>query len=453
MNQSPWIAQLNQDRPTRELKNDLAADIVVVGGGIAGITTAYYTLTRTNRSVVLVEGHKIAYGATGHNAGQLVTYFERPFSKIIKQFGLKLAAEGQTAVESAWTLLDDMIKDAHLTAPCYQFTGQAGIQDLTELLTHLKNNSFRQKAGLTVPMITVAEEWSEATRIPKKFNALIAFAPHSTVMEMLETKDLRFIAALPERKGVMNSAMLCEELAGYMLNKFASRFALYEHTPVQSVILNSDEARMKCGPAKITANNVVLCTNGFEKIKIINNTGPDIDARFHHMVKGSVGYMAGYLDQSGQSPISISYLPTARSGNDSFSSEPYFYLTRRPYKLDGQMHNLICAGGPEALLDDTNNYQQEHPYPQEAQDQIDQFLHKTYAHAPTDKINYRFQWHGLMGYTPNGIRLIGPEPRNCKLLYNLGCNGTGLMPSIYGGYKISQYLANEDLPASIFDPK
>ena len=86
-------------------------------------------------------------------------------------------------------------------------------------------------------------------------------------------------------------------------------------------------------------------------------------------------------------------------------------------------------------------------------EQIDHFLHRTYAHAPKGTIDYKYKWHGLMGYTPNGVRVIGPEPLNPVLLYNLGCNGVGILPSIYGSQKISWFLAGRDLPPSIFDPK
>jgi glycine/D-amino acid oxidase-like deaminating enzyme len=58
-----------------------------------------------------------------------------------------------------------------------------------------------------------------------------------------------------------------------------------------------------------------------------------------------------------------------------------------------------------------------------------------------------------MGYTSNGIRLIGPDPANSSLIYNLGCNGIGILPSIYGGKRIAQYINGEALEPSIFDPR
>jgi hypothetical protein len=57
-----------------------------------------------------------------------------------------------------------------------------------------------------------------------------------------------------------------------------------------------------------------------------------------------------------------------------------------------------------------------------------------------------------MGYTKNGIRLIGHDRYNSLLLYNLGCNGVGILPSIFGGKKIALFLKNEVHKKSVFDP-
>lgn len=44
INNSPWIHQLKRTRPLAELGADVETDIAIIGGGIAGISTAYYTL-------------------------------------------------------------------------------------------------------------------------------------------------------------------------------------------------------------------------------------------------------------------------------------------------------------------------------------------------------------------------------------------------------------------------
>jgi glycine/D-amino acid oxidase-like deaminating enzyme len=63
-----------------------------------------------------------------------------------------------------------------------------------------------------------------------------------------------------------------------------------------------------------------------------------------------------------------------------------------------------------------------------------------------------FHWHGLMGYTESMIRLAGPDPEYPSILYNLGCNGVGILPSFAGGKRIARLLAGEKLRPSIFDP-
>jgi glycine/D-amino acid oxidase-like deaminating enzyme len=246
----------------------------------------------------------------------------------------------------------------------------------------------------------------------------------------------------------MNSALFTEEVVGSLLARYVDRFSLFEESPVTNVVLEKETATLHIKDYRVTAQNVVLCTNGFEKFSITNTVGPDIDTGFHKNVSGTIGYMSAYVDERDRAPIAISYIDTNNI------EDPYFYLTRRPYENEhNQKHNLICVGGPELNIEDTNIYSKtEHTYPDEAIAGIDTFLHTTYKHAPRDAIEYKYQWHGLMGYTPNGVRVIGAEPCNPVLMYNLGCNGVGILPSVFGGSKIARILNGEKMKPSIFDP-
>ena len=47
--------------------------------------------------------------------------------------------------------------------------------------------------------------------------------------------------------------------------------------------------------------------------------------------------------------------------------------------------------------------------------------------------------------------MIGPDPEHERLYYNLGCNGVGILLSIYGGDKVARQIAGEQFDASIFD--
>ncbi len=453
-NHSPWIKQLNRTRPAVSLNQNLTTNVAIVGGGIAGIASAYFTLKYTQKSVVLIEATKIAHGATGHNAGQLTSYFERPLSDIVKEFGLKLAIEGQRGVESAWLLIEEIMNDANLQTPLYRFTGYAGLSHFEQLMGHLENNRCRVDGGITAETIVIAEEWNRLADIPEQFHDLFTTAPKKDILALLETDSDDYIALLAYPKGCMNSALFTEELLGYMVTKFPDRFSFYEESPVSTVHLFQKCAKLTIKHNTVTASRVVLCTNGFENFSISNEVGIELDTKFHHLVAGRIGYMVGYTAPLDHSPTAISYFPKNGFDPSDPTGESYYYLTRRPHEHEGSdTYNLICTGGPDKVLPNDAVYSREDSCSEDVKNEIDGFLFSNFNKHPRTNIEYEFCWHGLMGYTPNGIRRIGPEPCNEVLLYNLGCNGIGILPSIFGGKLISRYLADETVEETIFDPQ
>ena len=451
---SPWLAHHERPGIYEGLRTSLSTDVVIVGGGIAGISTAYFTLRDTTKRVVLLEATHLAHGATGHNAGQLVSYFERPFHEMIEEFGLEMAVNGQHDVYSAWELLAEIQKDLRLQTPCLTFTGYAGIADTKTLLSHLEDARLRREAGIDTEQMYISNTALKKFSIPKKYRSAYLGIPESEILGRLETTEKKYIALIAGRKGCMNSADFTVEVAKALLKKYPNRFQIFEESFVQKVVLQKTQATVVVGEHQVKARRVVLCTNGFENFTIENRAGGEIDTKFHHLVRGSVGYMAAFVEKPFEYPTAISYLPEPAAHTEAYDTEPYFYLTRRPYAHTGGQtrEDLVCVGGPERLLDDTRTYSLRHPYPEDAHKQILAFLKKTYRHAGR-KLSFKYFWHGLMGYTPNGIRCVGAEPCNPVLLYNLGCNGVGILPSIYGGSRIARILRGDKLEPSIFDPQ
>lgn len=448
MNNSPWLAQLDQSRITNELTEDRQTDIAIVGGGIAGMVTAYFVLKMTQKKVILVEANKIAHGATGHNAGQIVSYFEKPYFEIVKEYGKAMALKAMDAINQAWDLLDEIVRDVKLQQPIYKFTDFTGYADLEEILQLFRENDLNREEGLPIEKLWIADNAPFLSQIPSKYKRYYTLASQQFIQEKLDTKNNRFWAVGGILGGCMNSALFVEELAGYLLKTYPDRFHLYENSPMSKVILSKTSAHLMVRNNLIIAKRVVLCTNGFENFSIVNLEGRNIDLKYHDTVRGVVGYMAGYRENSDRQPGAFTFFEGGKSKLDN----PYFYLTRRPFSLkDGEKYNLVCIGGPESEL--LNNiYDKEHIFPQEAKEKIDHFVRDVLAKDVKEEIDYKFFWHGLMGYTKSGLRLIGPDPCNGVLLYNLGCNGVGLMTSIYGGKRIAQFILRRKLAPSVFDP-
>jgi glycine/D-amino acid oxidase-like deaminating enzyme len=163
-----------------------------------------------------------------------------------------------------------------------------------------------------------------------------------------------------------------------------------------------------------------------------------------------VGYMGGYFERERLPPAAISFIKNDRIGGDL----PYAYVTRRTYDTPAGDATLTCVGGPEKLLDvpiDDFVYDDAEPVPAAKLEQLDVEV-RSVIDDPGGPDAYDFAWHGLMGYTQQRVRLIGFEPKYHALLYNLGCNGVGILPSIHGGHRIARLLAGNDLGPSMFDP-
>ncbi|MCC7432158.1 FAD-binding oxidoreductase [Candidatus Peregrinibacteria bacterium] len=449
MNKSPWLEQLDQYRVVNEIAQDLETDIAVVGGGIAGMTTAYFLLKNTNKKVALVEAGKIAHGATGHNAGQVLAYLEKPFHEIAKEHGKKMAIKAMDAIEGAWDLLQGMIEEAKLSTPLYKFSGYTGYSTFQEVLDLLELDHLNAQAGLNKEQILIADNAEYLGKIPAKYKKYYAIIPQKEILDKLDTNNHKYTAVGVMLKGCMNSALFVEELAGYLLRSYPERFRMYEHSPVEKIILNKVGAHLMVKKFLLIAQRVVLCTNGFENINVVDLISQKVDYKYHQEVKGVVGYMAGYKEKSDKSPGAFAYF----EGQFNQKEAPYFYLTRRPYhNFDDGKSNLVTIGGPETFLPDNAAYDREHIYPMEAKEQIDKFIKGNIARDVREDIDYRFFWHGLMGYTKSGLRMIGPDPCNPVLLYNLGCNGVGILTSVFGSKRVSQFISRKKLSAMIFDP-
>ena len=450
-NNSPWIYQLNKERVRVSLEQDIKIDTAIVGAGIAGISTAFFLLKHTQAKVAILEGDKLAHGATGHNAGQIAGYFERPFKDIVAEFGLEIACQGQKDLDSGWEFLDEMYTEAGLDIPLARLTSYAGLSTKEQILLHLENNYLRRLGGLRSRIVEVLEDLSFLNEIPEKYHKLFTLVPREEISLKLETFDPQYVAVLSSQKGVMNSALFCQEVASYLLERYPDRFSLYEHTRISKVVLKEDKVLLDALKHTVECDQVILCTNGFSNFDIIAPSGLSIDTRFHHNLDGIVAFMSGYLESHTGVPAAISYFPKDDPGLTDNSGTPYFYMTRRSYEYDEKVkHNIVCLGGPDFTLDDKAEYNRDLEFSERARQQLTDFIQQTYDKSTKD-LEYPFMWHGVMGYTKNLLRMVGPGPAHPRLFYNLGCNGVGILPSIFGGHKVARQIAGDKFGASIFD--
>ncbi|MBP9748994.1 FAD-binding oxidoreductase [Patescibacteria group bacterium] len=447
LNLSPWLETLNRHRGVHRLSlyEKPNTNIAIVGGGIAGVATAAAILEKTQARVLLVEADLVAHAATGHNAGQIVSYFERSFVDLLAEFGPTLTARGVDAIEQSWHLLHRLARFAGDEKSIRSCTGYLGIADPEKLRIFLESISARRRSGLITERVLLAEENDAHDLLPQSMRGEVSFVEKAKLLALLGTADERYIAAGVSQKGCTNSAVFTEKLVTTLLAQYPKRFRLIERTPVREIVLGTRGVRLITDNHTISAERVVLCTNGFAHFTIQNEKGAAIDPKFHDSLRGIIGYLSAQTYATAMPVAAVSYYPFPHSPDDT-----YFYVTKRHWGAAPFAKTLVCVGGGDEPLPKQMRYNPKAPFPEEKLAELQGFLQATFPPTPALQ---RYQWHGLMGYTQSGVRLIGAEPCNPALLYNLGCNGIGILPSVFGAFRIAAIIAGKRLRPSIFDPR
>jgi glycine/D-amino acid oxidase-like deaminating enzyme/nitrite reductase/ring-hydroxylating ferredoxin subunit len=90
------------------IEEDLKADVVVVGAGVAGISTAYL-LAKEGKNVILVDAGRVCNGTTGHTTAKITAQHDIIYDELIQHFGTVKAESYYLANMSAKQFIEDTI--------------------------------------------------------------------------------------------------------------------------------------------------------------------------------------------------------------------------------------------------------------------------------------------------------------------------------------------------------
>jgi glycine/D-amino acid oxidase-like deaminating enzyme len=318
---------------------------------------------------------------------------------------------------------------------------------------HLRCMSIRERAGLRQQTCVVSEDAEYLGDLPAEFASLYSVVPQSAVRELLEVDDDRYSAVLTAPAGVANSALLCQQVLAHLMRTHGEHFVYADCTNVDRIVVDEAGVVAHAGGCRVKASHVVLCTNGFVDHRIEDAAGSPVFLARDQQITGQVAFMAAFVEEAKRAPAAISYVRNVTIGGDSITGNtPYVYVTRRTYDWARDTVTLTCMGGPESGLDGTA-YRRDAPVPGDVLQAIDDEVRPFAQPRRLPGQPYEFHWHGLMAYNDSLIRVIGPHPHHPPLLYNLGCNGVGFLPSIHGGHSLARLLAGDRPTASVFDPR
>ena len=82
--ESPWFNNLRHPLRFDSLDQNISVDVAIIGGGIAGITTAYL-LSRSGKNVAILEDGYIGSGETGRTTAHITHALDDRYYNIEKK--------------------------------------------------------------------------------------------------------------------------------------------------------------------------------------------------------------------------------------------------------------------------------------------------------------------------------------------------------------------------------
>lgn len=92
------------------LDDKISADVCIIGAGYTGLSAALH-LAKAGRRVVVLEAHRVGWGASGRNGGQLGTGQRRDQDELEAMLGKSAADEMWTLAEDAKGLVKSLISE------------------------------------------------------------------------------------------------------------------------------------------------------------------------------------------------------------------------------------------------------------------------------------------------------------------------------------------------------
>ncbi|GIH05777.1 iron-sulfur-binding protein [Rhizocola hellebori] len=206
--ESYWI-DTTPETAFPSLDTDMSADVVVIGAGIAGLSTAW-ELAKAGRQVTVVEAARIITGVTGNTTAKLTSLHAMIYDRLTSSFGAATAklyaSSQQDAVEYAALTATELGIDCELERlPAFTYAEQ--IHEADKLYAEAEaaakaglEASFTRQSGLPFPIAGAVRVENQLQFHPRRYllgiaDALIAAGgaiyEHTRIVELDEGEPCR----------------------------------------------------------------------------------------------------------------------------------------------------------------------------------------------------------------------------------------------------------------------
>ncbi|RYY26100.1 MAG: FAD-binding oxidoreductase [Sphingomonadales bacterium] len=386
-----YYARCLEPKARRPLDKDTASDTCIVGGGLAGLTTAL-ELTRAGRSVVVLEAESVGFGASGRNGGFVGPAWSQRLDALVKKVGVDHATE------------------------LYKLS-QEGVEIVA-----------RNVASLAMPGIDLAHGKLSAARTPsreafmRRRDRLRSEFGQSA--EVWETEQVRgvlktsryFQAMFYEDDFQINPLAYARGLADE-IERLGGR--VYEGSRVTKVDRAAGKRIVRTGRGNVTADSVVLASGGYTEA-------------WAQPLHGSYIPIATYVMLTRAQPELIAQaIQTSHGVGDQRRAGDYYRLVEGGSRILWGGRITTRVGEPRRLGE-----------------MLRATMISTYPQL--SELEVEHAWSGLMGYA----RHLMPQIRQVEegLWSCSAFGGHGLNTTAIGGKIVAEAIVHDSDRWKLFDP-
>jgi hypothetical protein len=382
------IAETNV-RPA--LSGMVECDSVIIGGGLAGLTTALQ-LARAGQSVIVLEAESVGFGASGRNGGFVSPGFATGSDNIARMAGTEAARQiHRLSIE--------------------------GVEFVRETIETLKIEEARPQPGIT-SVLRYDEGGSlkaHADEMRRVYGYELDYLSTDEVRSVL--KSNRYFHALRDRKAFHMHPLNYLRGLAREIERLGGR--IYEGSAATGSVLDSAEKTVSTSGGSVRARHVVFTTGGY--------TGP-----LNGRLKRSFLPIATYVMLSEEAPELIrTAIATTDAIGDNRRAGDYYRLVEGGKRLLWGGRITTRAASPAALAGELRR-EMVGTYPQ------------------LKDLKTELAWSGLMSYARHLMPQIGEM--QAGVWHCTAFGGHGLNTTAIGGKLVAEGILGQSDRYKLFKP-